>query len=141
MRMEDLGHSEVEVEHDLEDFQNSCTIEDPQPDDHSDIYEPLSRSEDDITTSPNHRVSPMVSDNTSPYQHHAPDTVAVAPPVSAKGGRSLGTVEPERFYHSPSTQQQYGKKKRKAQSGTKSPGTDVDPNERDEIEIIDNVPK
>ena len=132
-QMEDLDQrSEVEVERDLEDFQNSCNIEDrvpPQPDSDSDIYEPLSRSADDVMASPNHRVLPMISEDT-----RQPSTLA------AKGKQPSSTVDAGRFYQSPSTQRQYGKKKQ-VQSGTKSPGMRVDPDERDEIEIIDNTSK
>lgn len=128
-QMEDLDQrSEVEVERDLGDFQNSCNIDDripPQPGTDSDIYEPLSRSADDVMASPNHRV-PMFSEDTST--------------LAAKGKQAPSKVDAGRFYQSPRTQRQYGKKK-KVQGGTKSPGMRVDPDERDEIEIIDNAPK
>jgi len=123
--MDDIDQrSEIEVERDLEIFQNSCTIEDDVSQSHG-IDGPLSRSEDDVMASPN---CPMISEDDSTTNQHSP-----------KGRRSLGTVDPKRFYQSPSTQLQYGKKK--VGNGTKSPGKDVNPNERDEIEIIDNAPK
>jgi hypothetical protein len=130
-QMEDIDQrSEVEVERDLGAFHNSCTIEDrvlPQPESHSDINEPLFRSEDDVMPSPNR---PMMSeDDSTTNQHSSP----------SKGRRFQGVVDPKRFYQSPSTQRQYGKKK--VGNGTKSPRMNVDPTERDEIEIVDNAPK
>jgi hypothetical protein len=123
--------SEIRVVRDLEDFQNRCTIEDSD----SDIYEPLPRSSDDVMASPNQRVLPMISEDT-----HQPSTLTVTPTISAKGRQSLGTVDPGRFYQSPSTQRQHGKKKT-VQGVMKSPGICVDHDERDEIAIVDNAPK
>src|SRR5260221_6625832 len=91
-QMEDIDQrSEIEVERDLEAFQNSCTIEDcvpPQPESHSDIYEPFPRSEDDVMASPNH---PMISEGDSTTSQHSP------PPISTKGRRSVA-IDPKRFY-------------------------------------------
>lgn len=134
--------SGVEVERDLGNFRSSCTIEDsvsrtqsPQPNDHNDFYQ-LSPTSPDVSTAPsNHRISPTVSDyETSTYGHHMPATSVAA---SSKGKQSLNTVDASRFYK-PSTQRRYGKK---VQSNRGSSERNIDPNERDEVEIIDNVSK
>jgi hypothetical protein len=140
--MEDSDqHSEVEVEHNLDYFQASCTIGDqvpPQPNSHSDIYESSSRSADFVMASPNHRVLPMTpEDDSGTIQHHLAGPSAVDPPMPDKGRRSFSPVDPERFYQSSSTHRTYGKNK-KLSTGTTLPGMDVDP---DEIEIIDKVPE
>lgn len=130
------------VERDLANFRSSCTIDDsvpktqsPQPDDRSDIYEPFFTSPDVIMPPPDRRISPTFSDyETSTYEHHMPATSDAA---SSKSKQSLVTVDASRFYK-PSTQRRYGKK---AQSNTGSSERNIDPNERDEVEIIDNVPK
>jgi hypothetical protein len=133
--------SEVEIERDLGNFQNSCTIEDsaprtpsPQPDNHSDIYEPLSPRPDIIMASPKRPLSPVISKYYTAMDQSATSvTVAVTSPAGKR------TVDAATFYQ-PSTRRQYGKKK-KTQANTTSPGMDVDSNERDEVEIVDNVPR